>query len=348
MKNLSSFLKSLKYPDQKIQLVDVGARWGTNPPWDQVDKNYVKYLGFEADIVECQNLMSKYVSNDVEYVPLGLADVVGEYTLNLTREPGCSSIYEPNHKFISRYFLAERWDIIKKIPIKTVPLSQVLDEKNIVPDILKIDVQGAALKVLQGAGDYLNQISFVEVEVEFSEMYQGEPLFGEVDNYMRNYGFELLDMNKYYAKHKVLSTEHSCRGQVLFADVLYVKSIDKFNSLQFTPKEKLKRLWNLILILCIYGHFDYALEYGLDKESGLSDQDKVSLKNTIEKFTAIPKWKLVLFNNNLTEKIGYFISVVANSLQIKSRLFGWGSDQSNVDSRYKYYFKHPLLKLFQK
>lgn len=348
MKNLSILLKSLPYPNQKIQLVDVGARWGTNPPWDQVEKDFVKYLGFEADIVECQNLMLKYESKDVEYLPLGVADVNGEYFLNLTRELGCSSIFDPNHNLISRFFLSENWDVIKTILIKTVLLSQILDEKNITPDILKIDVQGAALKVLQGAGKYLHEISFVEVEVEFCEMYKGQSLFGEVDKYMREHGFELLDMNKYYAKRKILSAKHASRGQVLFADILYVKAIDKFNELQLSSEKKLKRLWNLIAILCIYGHFDYAVEYGLNKESGLSKYEQASIVNSIKKFTAIPKWKLILFNNNLIEKVGLYLSIVANSLQIKSRLFGWGSDQNSVDVRYKYYFKHPLLKLFRK
>jgi len=59
-------------------------------------------------------------------------------------------------------------------------------------------------------------------------------------------------------------------------------------------------------------------------------------------------WKLILFNNVFFEKLGFVLSLLANSMQIKSRIFGWGSDQSAVDCRYKYYFRHPILRLFRK
>ena len=50
MQNLSSFLRTLPFPDdQTILLVDIGARWGANTPWDQLDKKYVTYIGFEPD-----------------------------------------------------------------------------------------------------------------------------------------------------------------------------------------------------------------------------------------------------------------------------------------------------------
>ena len=101
-------------------------------------------------------------------------------------------------------------------------------------------------------------------------------------------------------------------------------------------------------MLCLYGHFDLALEFALHQQSTLSEHDKAAIGAGIRRHTAIPKWKLLLFDNSFCEKAGFVLSLLANSLQVKSRRFGWGSDQSAVDSRYKYYLTHPILSLFRK
>ena len=51
MNIFSTLLNALPIPsDQKLFLVDVGVGWGANPPWDQVDHKYIKYLGFETGL----------------------------------------------------------------------------------------------------------------------------------------------------------------------------------------------------------------------------------------------------------------------------------------------------------
>src|SRR5579862_2401371 len=172
MSPISSLLAALSFPQgQRISLVDVGARWGANPPWNQLDNRYVQYLGFEPDEVECRSLIANRKSANVEYVPVGLSGDAEEHILHITREPGCSSIFPPNVALLGKYTLSERWDVRAKVPIKTRPLAAVLQERNMTPDALKIDVHGAALAVLSGARDYLDEISLIDVEVEFGEMY---------------------------------------------------------------------------------------------------------------------------------------------------------------------------------
>ena len=334
--------------DQKLFLIDVGARWGANPPWDQLDQKYINYLGFEPDEAECASLIEKYKTSSVDYIPIGLSDSAADHILYLTREPGCSSIFPPNMSFMSKLYLAERWNIQKEIPIKTVPLAQILDERGVVPDALKIDVQGAALNVLRGVGKHLDSILLVDVEVEFSAMYQGQALFGEVDQLLRKHGFELLDINKYYARRKILELKYSSRGQVIFADVLYVRSVENFYSVKMSIDERRTKLWNLIIMLSLYGHFDLAIEFAQHKQSAFTENEQLNIASAIKKYTAIPAWKLLLFNNKLMEKIGYILSLFGNSLQIQSRLFGWGSDQSAVCSRYKYYFHGRITRFFRK
>ena len=70
MKNI---LRSLPIPkDETITLIDVGARWGVNPPWDKVDSTLINYYGFEPDKEECERL-NKTTGKNVTYFPIGLS-----------------------------------------------------------------------------------------------------------------------------------------------------------------------------------------------------------------------------------------------------------------------------------
>jgi FkbM family methyltransferase len=59
------------------------------------------------------------------------------------------------------------------------------------PIMMKIDVQGAELKVLQGCAA-LDAIDFVYVELSYVVLYDGQPLFDEVATYLRGRGFDLV------------------------------------------------------------------------------------------------------------------------------------------------------------
>lgn len=55
-----------------------------------------------------------------------------------------------------------------------------------------MDVQGAEVKVLDGAGRLLSEIDLVWMEVSTKEFYKGQPLEKEVYRYMRDRGFVLV------------------------------------------------------------------------------------------------------------------------------------------------------------
>src|SRR5258707_15700586 len=56
-------------------------------------------------------------------------------------------------------------------------------------EFLKLDTQGADLDILRGAGPLLDGCLGVEVEVMFAPLYDGQPLFADVDSYLRSRGF---------------------------------------------------------------------------------------------------------------------------------------------------------------
>lgn len=62
-------------------------------------------------------------------------------------------------------------------------------------DFLHMDVQGAELKVLDGAGDMINEMDLVWLEVSTKSFYREQPLEKEVYKYMKKHGFVFLFKN---------------------------------------------------------------------------------------------------------------------------------------------------------
>lgn len=326
-----------------ISLVDIGSRWGIQRPWNRVPLSNLRYYGFDADAEECRRLNSRCGSESIKYFPLALSDREASEKLFLTKEEGCSSIYPPDLKNINRYHYYDNWDIKGEIPIVTNKLDDVLATNRIAPDFLKIDTQGAELKILKGADSLLGSILGLELEVEFVQLYKDQPLFADVDRYVRSHGFELYDINRYWANNRISGKHTSNRGQLVFGDAIYFKSIDSFYSIPFkTENDKKEKLLKIVCILSLYGFFDFAIEYLSDTRSPLTGEEKKILKGTLIERSSYPKWNRVLLNNRIANKIGRLFYHLANLFSYKTKTYGWGTDYNAVDGRYMYYHSSKL------
>lgn len=75
--------------------------------------------------------------------------------------------------------------------LKTVTLDSVIELKNLpLPDLIKMDVQGAELDVLKGAGETIKLIDHVILELQHVEYNKGAPLKDTVIEYMNTLGFD--------------------------------------------------------------------------------------------------------------------------------------------------------------
>jgi hypothetical protein len=69
-----------------------------------------------------------------------------------------------------------------RVPIKR--LDACLSTPPPRPVLLKIDVQGFELEVLQGATDLLPHIDAVYVEASYVELYEGQALHEDIERYL--------------------------------------------------------------------------------------------------------------------------------------------------------------------
>ena len=122
-------------------------------------------------------------------------------------------------------------------------------------DFIKIDTQGHELSILKGGVDYLDNVIGLEIEVEFSPLYRGQPLFGDVDSFVRGYGFELFDIKRYFWKRKDAVDTVGQKGQLVFGDALYLKSPEQILLINGITPEKIIRS---ICVYLVYGYLDLA------------------------------------------------------------------------------------------
>jgi FkbM family methyltransferase len=173
-----------------LALADVGCRWGIPDAWRGRGED-LRVYAFDADARECERLQA-LAPGGVTYVAAALGERDEDATLHVTEEPGSSSLFAPAADAIARFP-----ELATNSEVDTMPVSlQRLDDwaqtagvEHI--DVMKLDVQGAELAVLRGAERLLDGVRLIEIEVTFNAIYDGQPLFPEVDSYLRGRGFTL-------------------------------------------------------------------------------------------------------------------------------------------------------------
>ena len=227
--------------DEPLAVVDVGCRWGFADTWEDLGDR-CQIVGFEPDTVECQRLRDHYRDRPwVRIVPHALGASRRDATLYITREPACSSVYRPIDDVVDRHPRLEPQRLVRDEAIELVTMDDWCAENSFEDiDVIKLDTQGSELDVLRGAKQTLETASVVQTEVEFNPMYDGQPLFGDVDRFLRERGFVLWHLDN-LSHHRQHGTRVGLRpasniydfdasrfthrsGQLFWADAVFVRA----------------------------------------------------------------------------------------------------------------------------
>ncbi len=122
-----------------------------------------------------------------------------------------SSLLKPNK--VSGHY--EWLDFKEKISVSTLRLADFCEKHEVDEiDFMHMDVQGAELMVLEGAGDMLQNVKSIWLEVETVELYKGQPLEEQVETFMREHGFTCVlstlskvTGDKLYINNRVLESK---------------------------------------------------------------------------------------------------------------------------------------------
>jgi FkbM family methyltransferase len=245
-----------------LVLIDVGASGGLEPNWKSALK-YLQIIGFEPDKRAYVDLIKNLNNN--RYFNIALGSQKESVPFYLTRKQTTSSIYKPNKQILQKFPDCERFDIVDQIKLETNTLDAICNENSIeYADFIKIDTQGTELSIMEGGKSIISkQIFGLEIEVEFTELYKGQPLFSDVDRFMRKLGFDLFDIQRCYWKRESSNINYGKKGQLVFGNALYLKRteylINIINNINDVNLRKSKLL-NAISICLLYGYVDYAFE----------------------------------------------------------------------------------------
>lgn len=243
-----------KHGIENFSFVDVGAK-------DKLDSIfYIEQLtnlhAFEPNLQEFSRLESLYRINTFKSLMLnnyGLSDFQGTSTFRITNYPSMSSLLEPDTENYNKHFGAykkyRKWEsnlnIQQQISIQVKTLDQYFENSSVIIDYLKIDTQGSELQILKGAKNLIDQqrVLIIKVEVSTIPVYKNQALFSDIDLYLRQHHFTLVDFITYRDDYvPIISSRQQHAHYAPCGDAIYVLN-DKFETLQKSIKKGLILNW---------------------------------------------------------------------------------------------------------
>lgn len=217
-------------------VVDVGAAAGFQPHWAFYGSN-CRRIGFEPDREECRRLNQSTRESGATYYPTALAEGKCRKIFYNTQCCYSSGLLRPDHAMTSRF--EDDWNctVVGMDFVDTCDYdSFAMDQRLPKADFFKLDTEGCELDILKGAESALkDSVLGISLEMLFQRWRISQPVFSEIDLYLRSQGFMLYDFSSQKYARKVLPpypTTWRMRphgggstpvGQVIAGDFLYFR-----------------------------------------------------------------------------------------------------------------------------
>ena len=223
--------KALTDRHVRIKVVNIGAN-----PVDEDRPPYAPLLAAgDADVVGFEPNRRALAELDAKkgpcetYLPYAVGDG-GRHTLNICFAPGMTSLLQPNPAVLNLFHGFPNWgQVVATEAVDTVRLDDVAETAG--AEMLKIDIQGGELMAMRHAEARLRDMLVIHTEVEFLPMYVDQPLFSDVDQFLRQHGFVLHrfapTVSRTIAPLLVNNNIYAGMSQLLWADAVFVKDFTR-------------------------------------------------------------------------------------------------------------------------
>lgn len=139
-----------------------------------------KVVGFEGLPENFNKFLIGKDTEEVSFYETIIRNYDGKTHFFQKEQNGIHSIFEQN--------LSKTKDVLVELDCTRMD-TFITTNSLVMPDLVKIDVEGATLEALESFGELLKEIRILQIETEEVEYFNGQTLEPEVMNYVENMGF---------------------------------------------------------------------------------------------------------------------------------------------------------------
>ncbi|HLJ69255.1 MAG TPA: FkbM family methyltransferase [Chloroflexota bacterium] len=182
-------LLAITRADEPRMAYDIGASTGT---WTLLAKAILPAIQVHAfeplpEQADCFARASRRLTG-VHLHRTALGSRTERHPMHVTDSPDSSSLLAPTPRLRAGFG-------VEVVTSRTVPVERLDDfvdrERLPLPDLIKLDVQGGELAVLEGGAACLSHARWLVVEVSFVPFYENQPLFHDIVCHLADRNFYL-------------------------------------------------------------------------------------------------------------------------------------------------------------
>jgi FkbM family methyltransferase len=179
---------------EPIVVAHVGAHLGEEAQ-SYIEINWLDTYWFEANPDMLSNLIANPDIDKNKIVMRAMTNITGQkIRFNVATSSMSSSIFAfQKHLDVYPDIKVER-----EIDVITLRLDDFFQD--FVPDLINLDIQGSELLALKGAENILKRVRWIYTEVSFTELYDSGVLVGDIDSFLKQFGFERSGTRRLYGE----------------------------------------------------------------------------------------------------------------------------------------------------
>jgi FkbM family methyltransferase len=273
-----------------LGFIDIGAAGGVHNIALPI-ANHVAVMAFEPNNIAYSEMESADHSwARFKPVNCALSDQNADKAFFSYKSSVNNSMLKANHNFRQRYEIAGL-NCIGEEKLATQKLDDIVFQHNknekFWGEFLKVDVQGAEIMIFDGAQRTLHERTVaILVEASFCPIYKNQPLFSELEIYLRKRGFIFYGFHGTHYRSKKFIDKLNCssRERAIWGDAVFFK--DPFENDE-NKNLNLRQKIALVLSAIILGFYDFSIELFCEIKKELEQTNEEKFRSFINRIASV-------------------------------------------------------------